>query len=130
MPTLDDEPEKKEETKDINNTDQKSDIQNGKVSNEVTENGEVNSKVKDNENDGNKVTTESEPQWPEPKDGEIEIDDPDDYLIYLEDILNRIHQHFYDLYENMGRKQIPDLKTIIPEVKLNHSYIRLVKTLV
>ncbi|XP_045537551.1 RNA polymerase II subunit A C-terminal domain phosphatase [Papilio machaon] len=117
MPTLDDEPEKKEETKDINNTDQKSDIQNGKVSNEVTENGDVNSKVKDNENDGNKVTTESEPQWPEPKDGEIEIDDPDDYLIYLEDILNRIHQHFYDLYENMGRKQIPDLKTIIPEVK-------------
>lgn len=26
-------------------------------------------------------------------------------------------RHFYDLYENMGRKQIPDLKTVIPDVK-------------
>lgn len=25
--------------------------------------------------------------------------------------------HFYDLYDKMGRKQIPDLKVVIPEVK-------------
>lgn len=33
-----------------------------------------------------------EPRWIETSDGQIEIEDPDDYLIYLEDILKRIHR--------------------------------------
>lgn len=33
-----------------------------------------------------------EPKWVETPDGQIEVEDPDDYLIYLEDILKRIHE--------------------------------------
>lgn len=33
-----------------------------------------------------------EPKWVETADGQIEVEDPDDYLIYLEDILKRIHE--------------------------------------
>lgn len=28
-----------------------------------------------------------------------------------------IFRHFYDVYDKMGQKQIPDLKIVIPEVK-------------
>lgn len=34
----------------------------------------------------------AEMKWVETADGQIEIEDPDDYLIYLEDILTRIHK--------------------------------------
>lgn len=34
-----------------------------------------------------------EPKWVETSDGQIEVEDPDDYLIYLEDILKRIHEY-------------------------------------
>lgn len=33
-----------------------------------------------------------EPKWVETADGQIEVEDSDDYLIYLEDILKRIHE--------------------------------------
>lgn len=49
----------------------------------------------------------------------IEIDDPDDYLVYLEDILKRIHKEFYDQYDKMESGEIPDLKKVIPLVRSN-----------
>lgn len=49
------------------------------------------------------------------EDSLIEIEDPDDYLLYLEHILLKIHQTFYEEYENT--KQISDLKRLIPQVK-------------
>ncbi|XP_019533693.3 RNA polymerase II subunit A C-terminal domain phosphatase [Aedes albopictus] len=45
----------------------------------------------------------------------IEIEDPDDYLLYLEHILMKIHETFYEEYEKT--KQISDLKRLIPQVK-------------
>ncbi|CAK1584712.1 unnamed protein product [Parnassius mnemosyne] len=124
MPILDPEPEKTDaevHAKDvITNTEKPSEGNNGKI---ISKGGLENKKdVTSEKTEGDKSNEEiapegQEPQWVETADGQIEVEDPDDYLIYLEDILNRIHKHFYDLYENMGRKQIPDLKAVIPEVK-------------
>ncbi|XP_058054438.1 RNA polymerase II subunit A C-terminal domain phosphatase [Anopheles bellator] len=47
----------------------------------------------------------------------IEIEDPDDYLLYLEHILLKIHGTFYAKYNSS--KTIPDLKQLIPSVKAN-----------
>ncbi|CAG9563864.1 unnamed protein product [Danaus chrysippus] len=110
MPTLDAEPEKEnKEIIDKSNTDKKD-----------SENGIIKDKKDDKiENDATeKVET---PVWVESSEGQIEVDDPDDYLIYLDDILKRIHNHFYEIYDKMenngNEKSIPDLKYIIPEVK-------------
>ncbi|CRL03381.1 CLUMA_CG016389, isoform A [Clunio marinus] len=45
----------------------------------------------------------------------VEIQDPDDYLLYLESILKLIHERFYDVYDKT--KNIPDLKLLIPKLK-------------
>uniref|UniRef100_A0A1Q3EZ87 RNA polymerase II subunit A C-terminal domain phosphatase n=1 Tax=Culex tarsalis TaxID=7177 RepID=A0A1Q3EZ87_CULTA len=54
---------------------------------------------------------------PESDSGEnlIEIEDPDDYLLYLENILQKIHEMFYKEYDST--KEISDLKRLIPQVK-------------
>ena len=47
-----------------------------------------------------------------------EVQDPDDYLVYLEDILKTVHKAYYDLYDQMsGDAKVPDLKTVVPYVK-------------
>uniref|UniRef100_A0A182JTN3 RNA polymerase II subunit A C-terminal domain phosphatase n=1 Tax=Anopheles christyi TaxID=43041 RepID=A0A182JTN3_9DIPT len=45
----------------------------------------------------------------------IEVEDPDDYLLYLEHILLKIHETFYEEYDKT--KSISDLKLLIPKVK-------------
>ncbi|XP_040160340.1 RNA polymerase II subunit A C-terminal domain phosphatase [Anopheles arabiensis] len=45
----------------------------------------------------------------------IELEDPDDYLLYLEHILLKIHETFYEEYDKS--KTISDLKQLIPQVK-------------
>lgn len=45
----------------------------------------------------------------------IEIEDPDDYLLYLEQILTKIHTRFYEIYESS--KEIPDLKVLVPKIR-------------
>jgi len=54
----------------------------------------------------------------------VEWEDVDDYLVYLEDVLRRIHTAYYELYDQMqlndDRKNAsaaPDLKTIVPYVR-------------
>lgn len=47
----------------------------------------------------------------------IDIEDPDDYLLHLEDILKRIHKAFYEEYDRMESGAVPDLKTVIPTVR-------------
>ncbi|KAK3086769.1 hypothetical protein FSP39_023065 [Pinctada imbricata] len=52
----------------------------------------------------------------------IEWVDEDDYLLYLEDILKRIHEAFYNFWDQAKSKSVyssqkPDLKFIIPYVK-------------
>ena len=62
---------------------------------------------------------------PENSDGEdyeemLEWEDTDDYLLYLADILMRIHTAFYEVYDQAKGKDAtkkPDLKNIIPYVR-------------
>ena len=51
-------------------------------------------------------------------------EDTDDYLLYLEDILDRIHKKFYELYDEKLKYKseneqirLPDLKDVIPQVR-------------
>ncbi|EDW73914.1 uncharacterized protein Dwil_GK19439 [Drosophila willistoni] len=46
---------------------------------------------------------------------QIEIEDPDDYLLYLEVILRNIHKRFYAIYDET--REIPDLKIIVPKIR-------------
>ncbi|XP_017463675.1 PREDICTED: RNA polymerase II subunit A C-terminal domain phosphatase isoform X1 [Rhagoletis zephyria] len=46
---------------------------------------------------------------------QIEIEDPDDYLMYLEEILKNIHMRFYAIYDET--QEIPDLKIIVPKIR-------------
>ncbi|XP_049963662.1 RNA polymerase II subunit A C-terminal domain phosphatase [Schistocerca serialis cubense] len=45
-----------------------------------------------------------------------EVEDDDDYLIYLEEILKTIHRSFYELYDE-SPGEMPDLKNVIPYVR-------------
>lgn len=56
----------------------------------------------------------SEKEISKPCNDEIEVPDHDDYLLYLEEILKRIHKEFYDRMD-AGRR--PDMKNIIPSVR-------------
>lgn len=62
-------------------------------------------------------------KWKTTEDGMIEVEDKDDYLLYLEDILKRIHKFFYEVYDAMEAGSVPDLKSIIPQVKVNLFFI-------
>ncbi|XP_030557265.1 RNA polymerase II subunit A C-terminal domain phosphatase [Drosophila novamexicana] len=66
------------------------------------------------------VATTSQSHCPNVKisnDGlkQIEIEDPDDYLLYLEVILRNIHKRFYAIYDETT--EIPDLKIIVPKIR-------------
>ncbi|XP_064640607.1 RNA polymerase II subunit A C-terminal domain phosphatase-like [Lineus longissimus] len=50
----------------------------------------------------------------------LELQDEDDYLLYLEDILTNIHNAYYNMHDEFkgkGKTEVPDLKNIIPYVK-------------
>lgn len=53
----------------------------------------------------------------------IEVEDLDDYLMYLEEILKNIHKAYYEEYDFQKKINsncvIPDLKTVIPNFKKN-----------
>ena len=58
----------------------------------------------------------------EEEEEEEEDDDPDqdDHLIYLEEVLQRIHAEYYARYEVYQRKEVPempDIRRIVPELK-------------
>ncbi|KAL1513002.1 hypothetical protein ABEB36_002490 [Hypothenemus hampei] len=76
--------------------------------------------LKNDSNNGVLKNTSNSPenkQNRQSNDGYIEIEDSDDYLIYLEDILKRIHAVYYELFDKMESGKIPDLKKVIPYVK-------------
>ncbi|XP_061389542.1 RNA polymerase II subunit A C-terminal domain phosphatase [Musca vetustissima] len=60
---------------------------------------------------------EKSPKFKAPQDPaqQIEIEDPDDYLLHLEVILKQIHARFYSIYDET--KEIPDLKIIVPKIR-------------
>jgi RNA polymerase II subunit A-like phosphatase len=88
---------------------------NAREENKVSEKeeGEVTSEDDKEANDVQKQDAEE-------YDEVIIWEDTDDYLIYLEDVLKRIHAAYYEMYDQMKKKQsseIPDMKRIIPYVR-------------
>lgn len=55
----------------------------------------------------------------------VDVEDSDDYLLYLEEILRRLHSYFYELYIPLNCKttntavtaNLPDLKEIVPAIR-------------
>lgn len=95
LPTLDEEPIIDEK----NNTESKENINTAKFNSEDGDNGKVIDKDKAEKKEKPESQEEKPPKlagsgqmWIKNADGELEAEDPDDYLIYLEDILKRIHK--------------------------------------
>lgn len=94
-------------------------------------NAEINhtDKIKDGDITANEAVVETDipivphTKWKTTEDGMIEVEDKDDYLLYLEDILKRIHKFFYEVYDAMEAGSVPDLKSIIPQVKVTLFYL-------
>jgi RNA polymerase II subunit A-like phosphatase len=60
------------------------------------------------------------PASPKAADGLVDVEDPDDYLLYLEDILKRVHEAYFHLYDDLKVKKeerLPDTKQIVPYVR-------------
>lgn len=66
-------------------------------------------------NETTKENSKEQSAQDDPDDNLVEIQDPDDYLLYLETILKQIHNRFYETYDKT--KEIPDLKVLIPKLK-------------
>lgn len=106
-------------------------VQSPKSNSEKKSDGEESSKSNDSQStevkesqqsDANETETDKKPaevgnekEVDDSDDVLIEVQDPDDYLLYLESILTKIHQRFYELYDK--NKDIPDLKMLIPQLK-------------
>lgn len=113
----------KETTKD----DEKPEETPAKEEKEPSETSQSSTETEKSEQNCNETKTEDSPKTSdesavatkkkpvEPDDNLIEVEDGDDYLLYLEDILKKIHQRFYETYDK--EKEIPDLKLLIPQVK-------------
>lgn len=52
----------------------------------------------------------------------VEMDDNDDYLVYLEDILTTIHKAYYDMYDQRNAKKEEESSTD-PKGKLNLKFV-------
>lgn len=77
-----------------------------KVNPDSSSSASTNEDVKSTKPSGGKETTKS-------KD-DIEVEDTDDYLLYLEEILKRIHKEFY---ERLTEEVKPDMKEVVPAVR-------------
>lgn len=116
----------KEENVDKNNEENKQSDDNENcsksVSDEKVEN--ENSKINQNETNENKVEANENEMITKSAEYNNILDDKDDYLLYLKDILIKIHKEFYDQYDNKLKYKsdeeeimIPNLKYIIPRVR-------------
>lgn len=82
---------------------------------------EVETESQNSEQSGVTMGEESLDHSMEDEDDEEEEDiDQDDHLIYLEEVLVRIHSEYYSRYEAFLRKdrsESPDIRKIVPELK-------------
>ncbi|EDW92560.1 RNA polymerase II subunit A C-terminal domain phosphatase [Drosophila yakuba] len=85
--------------------------------NEVVASSTTSPEEKEPSADADVATTSKAPSLRVPLEGQkqIEIEDPDDYLLYLEVILRNIHKRFYSIYDETT--EIPDLKVIVPKIR-------------
>ncbi|XP_078146708.1 RNA polymerase II subunit A C-terminal domain phosphatase [Centroberyx gerrardi] len=82
---------------------------------------EAETESQNSEQSGVTMGEESLDQSMEDEEEEEEVDnDQDDHLIYLEEVLDRIHAEYYARYEAYLRKEAsetPDIRKIVPELK-------------
>ena len=52
----------------------------------------------------------------EKQDDVLHVEESDDYLLYLEEILKKVHKLFYEIYDK-NMKSEADLKKVIPAVR-------------
>ncbi|XP_061197142.1 RNA polymerase II subunit A C-terminal domain phosphatase-like [Saccostrea echinata] len=116
------------ETNSVKNKEESMECERTVQSNsEATKAVTCNTEKSDIEKNGKgKETKEKEEDREKEEDGktedvEIEWDDDDDYLLYLEEILTTVHKAFYDMYDQLKLKgenaEKPDMKNILPYVK-------------
>ncbi len=84
-------------------------------SEEVVEDGDKKAKVSRSKSEEEEIVEDE-------YDEVVEWQDDDDYLIYLEDVLTRIHTAFFEFYDQIQKKddpeqELPNLKKIIPYVR-------------
>ncbi|KAL5285834.1 CTDP1 family protein [Megaselia abdita] len=116
------------EKKDTNDSDSKtksdedgdSNGSSGSCSTKKDEDIEINVIDMDQESKPSEDKTDEGSSPPTPKiktnfDNSIEIEDPDDYILYLETILRTIHKRFYEIYDEAN--EIPDLKILVPKIR-------------
>lgn len=82
---------------------------------------ELETESQNSEQSGITTGEELQDQSIEDEDDEDEADtDEDDHLIYLEEVLERVHAEYYARYEAYQRKEAsesPDIRKIVPELK-------------
>lgn len=111
-------PKERTEGGDVPDTDPEglSDLGNG-----CSDKKEVETESQNSEQSGVTMGEESLDHSMEDEDDEEEEDkDQDDHLIYLEEVLVRVHREYYSRYEAFLRKEIsetPDIRKIAPELK-------------
>lgn len=73
------------------------------------------------ENGSNETTPSKEEDENQSKESKIHVNDPDDYLLYLEEILRTVHHAYYEMYDickkNGDSDPIPDMKIVLPYVR-------------
>ncbi|KAG1653222.1 RNA polymerase II subunit A C-terminal domain phosphatase [Nymphon striatum] len=52
------------------------------------------------------------------QDGLVDVEDTDDYLLYLEEILSMIHKAYYKIHKQTKKLQKPDMKNVVPYVRM------------
>lgn len=123
---LDEDIAEENDTKENMKSDEKEEIADEEIKSEQKENSEDTNKTdtETGEEEVNKNDEKSNNLKPEQLKSEerkeeelIEIEDPDDYLLYLEEILKIIHKAFYEKYDKLESGEVPDLKKVIPEVR-------------
>ncbi|CAD7077403.1 unnamed protein product [Hermetia illucens] len=104
-----------EETKESCSKEEKSESQSGESNSCSSEKSETKEDDETDKKTENVSKSDDETVRPRIEGGLVKIDDPDDYLLYLETILKNIHENFYSVYDES--KEIPDLKALIPRLR-------------
>lgn len=92
-------------------------VQENFISNDVKDgNGKIDDVLQTEKSD--ELVEGTRTKWKMTENGMIDVEDADDYLLYLEEILERIHKLFYEHYDRMKAGLVPDLKVVIPQVKV------------
>ncbi|GLH06019.1 CTD nuclear envelope phosphatase 1 homolog [Gryllus bimaculatus] len=100
----------KDEKENINN------VGANDISENIKENCRLDNEGKENECVVNKDEIGEEKSNINNIEIEREVEDSDDYLLYLEGILKTIHHAFYEIFDEL-QGDMPDLKSVIPYVR-------------